>query len=93
MAFVNGFGSFNRGNVRNVGSRHCKTRLCMSAAGDVELMKLKLTPELERLTKSFRSFPEGKLRYQQLLHLATTLAPMEASLKVPENKVRTQKGN
>ena len=53
----------------------------------VDLSNLGLTPVLTSYVESLRKFPDDKLRYQQLLFLAAKCKPMEASLKVAENKV------
>jgi sulfur transfer protein SufE/stress-induced morphogen len=48
---------------------------------------LNLTPVLQKYTDSLRSTTDDKLRYQQLLFLANKCPPMDAALKIPENKV------
>lgn len=52
-----------------------------------ELKELGLTPELERLTKVFRSCPTDKMRQMQLLHLAQMGEKMDPALQTEENKV------
>eukprot|EP01039_Chlorochromonas_danica_P010140 gene10140-11223_t len=47
-----------------------------------------LTPVLASYAASFHSVVDDKLRYQQLLFLAAKAKPMDASLKVDNNKVR-----
>ncbi|CAN0507555.1 unnamed protein product, partial [Ectocarpus sp. 12 AP-2014] len=52
-----------------------------------DLKELGLTPELERLTKVFRSCPTDKMRQMQLLHLAQMGDKMDPALQTEENKV------
>lgn len=52
-----------------------------------DLKELGLTPELERLTKVFRSCPTDKMRQMQLLHLAQMGEKMDPALQTEENKV------
>lgn len=52
-----------------------------------DLKELGLTPELERLTKVFRSCPNNKMRQMQLLHLAQMGEKMDPALMTEENKV------
>jgi sulfur transfer protein SufE/stress-induced morphogen len=57
-------------------------------AAEDDTASLGLTPELEKVVKSFKMVPDQKLRYQQLLFLAKKLAPMDAALAVELNKVQ-----
>lgn len=57
----------------------------MSTSTDVK--ELGLTPELERLTKVFRSCPTDKMRQMQLMHLGQMGEAMEPALMTEENKV------
>lgn len=57
----------------------------MSTSTDIK--ELGLTPELERLTKVFRSCPTDKMRQMQLLHLAQMGEKMDPALQTEENKV------
>lgn len=60
------------------------------AAADAEATAadpLGLTPELRRVTNAFASIPDEKMRYKQLLFMATQLAPISKEAMVPENKV------
>jgi sulfur transfer protein SufE/stress-induced morphogen len=59
----------------------------MSAASS-NISELGLTPELERLSKAFKSMADDKMRYKQLLFLAAQSSPMPAELQTPENKVQ-----
>ncbi|CAB1110021.1 unnamed protein product [Ectocarpus sp. CCAP 1310/34] len=52
-----------------------------------DLKQLGLTPELERLTKVFRSCPTDKMRQMQLLHLTQMGDKMDPALQTEENKV------
>jgi len=56
-------------------------------SSDKEIEHLNLTPQLETMTKAFRSIPDEKLRYKQLLYMANQLKPMDPNLMTPENKV------
>mmetsp|Transcript_1180 Transcript_1180/g.3658 ORF Transcript_1180/g.3658 Transcript_1180/m.3658 type:complete len:284 (-) Transcript_1180:1332-2183(-) len=76
-----------RSRARNAQVRRRRPTLSMSAAGKAEISSLHLTPELEKTVNALRMFPDPKVRYQQLLHLASKLKPMDPSLKSPENKV------
>lgn len=57
------------------------------AGGKLTLKSFGLTPVLKKHTKVFHSITDDKLRYQQLLYLATTCPPMNKKYKIPENKV------
>lgn len=46
-----------------------------------------LTPELLKISNAFESIGDDKLRYKQLLFMATQLKPMEPASQIPENKV------
>lgn len=46
-----------------------------------------LPPKLQDMVLSLRSVSDDRLRYQQLLYLATKCAAMPNELKIPENKV------
>jgi sulfur transfer protein SufE/stress-induced morphogen len=58
----------------------------MSAVDDI-IQAYQLTDELAKMVRTLRNVPDDKLRYQQLLFLAAKAKPMDAALKVPENKV------
>eukprot|EP00953_Heterococcus_sp_UTEX-ZZ885_P011196 6483-Heterococcus_DN1.PRE.1 len=60
--------------------------MAMTTASDIKT--LGLTPELERLVKAFRSMPDDKMRYKQLLFMASQGKELPAALKTPENKVQ-----
>jgi sulfur transfer protein SufE/stress-induced morphogen len=62
------------------------SRMAMTTASDIKT--LGLTPELERLVKAFRSMPDDKMRYKQLLFMASQGKELPAALKTPENKVQ-----
>lgn len=66
-------------------ARHRRRAHHMSTSTD--LKELGLTPELERLTKVFRSCPNNKMRQMQLLHLAQMGDKLDPSLMTEENKV------
>lgn len=68
------------GSVRGRRVQHC-----MSTSTD--LAELGLTPELERLTKVFRSCPNDKMRQMQILHLAQMGEKFDEALMTEENKV------
>jgi len=53
-----------------------------------EITELCLTPELERLVKAFRSMPDDKMRYKQLLFMASHGGKLSDEHKVIENKVQ-----
>eukprot|EP00188_Purpureofilum_apyrenoidigerum_P002678 Plantae.Rhodophyta-Purpureofilum_apyrenoidigerum.ctg27451.p1 GENE.Plantae.Rhodophyta-Purpureofilum_apyrenoidigerum.ctg27451~~Plantae.Rhodophyta-Purpureofilum_apyrenoidigerum.ctg27451.p1 ORF type:complete len:290 (-),score=51.68 Plantae.Rhodophyta-Purpureofilum_apyrenoidigerum.ctg27451:273-1142(-) len=76
-----------RANGARTQVRRWRPMVCMSATGGVEVSSLHLTPELEETVNGLSMFSDPKVRYQQLLHLASKLKPMDASLKTPENKV------
>jgi len=57
----------------------------MTTTNDIE--SLGLTPTLEKYSKALNSVRDDKLRYQQLLFLASKCKPMPEEYKVPENKV------
>jgi len=57
------------------------------AGGKLTLKSLGLTPVLKKHAKTFHSITDDKLRYQQLLHIATTCPPMDKKYKTPANKV------
>ncbi|CAM9765129.1 unnamed protein product [Discosporangium mesarthrocarpum] len=57
----------------------------MSTAAEIQ--ELGLTPELERLVKAFRSMPDDKMRYKQLLFMAAQGEVLEPEVKIQDNKV------
>lgn len=59
-----------------------------STALHMSVVDYNLTPKLTSMAESLRIVPDDKLRYQQLLFLASKATPMDESLKVPENKVQ-----
>ena len=62
--------------------------LQMSASSETAVDPLGLTEELRRLTDAFQNIGDDKLRYKQLLYMASNgLEPMAEELKVEENKV------
>ncbi len=90
VAVVSGGGSFS--SHAALRSRR-PTPAAVSRSGaplmstSTELKELGLTPELERLTKVFRSCPTDKMRQMQLLHLAQMGEKMDSALQTEENKV------
>ncbi len=48
---------------------------------------MRLTPELLKIANAFESIGDDKLRYKQLLYMATQLSPIDPSQAIPENKV------
>jgi len=54
---------------------------------DIEIENLSLTPQLASMTKAFSTIPDEKMRYKQLLYMATQLESMDPSLMVSKNKV------
>ena len=46
-----------------------------------------MTPQLQKSVEDLHNISNDKLRYQQLLFLATKCKPMPVELKIPENKV------
>eukprot|EP00611_Tribonema_gayanum_P029005 TRINITY_DN7640_c0_g1_i1.p1 TRINITY_DN7640_c0_g1~~TRINITY_DN7640_c0_g1_i1.p1 ORF type:complete len:334 (+),score=115.50 TRINITY_DN7640_c0_g1_i1:47-1003(+) len=60
--------------------------LLMSTAPSIQ--ELGLTPELERLVKAFRSMPDDKMRYKQLLFMAAQGAELPSEFKTTDNKVQ-----
>lgn len=65
--------------------RHCTS--LSSSAPALELPDLHLTPALAKAATGLRSVPDDKLRYQQLMFLASKCPPMDPALKVDSNKV------
>lgn len=59
----------------------------VSSSSDNDIESLNLTPQLESMTRAFRSIPDEKLRYKQLLYMANQLQPIDPALMKPENKV------
>lgn len=68
--------------VRSARGPRCRTRAAPKMASEFSL-----PPKLAAAASALRSLPSDRLRYQQLLALATKLPPMPAELKTPENKV------
>ena len=65
--------------------RGCAAQRMSASTG---IKELGLTPELERLTKMFRSCPNDKMRQMQLLHLAQMdEEKMDPGLMIESNKV------
>ena len=58
-----------------------------SISMDVDVDSLGLTPKLRSYVQSFRDVPDEKLRYQQLLYLASKCDILSDEFKIPENKV------
>jgi len=54
---------------------------------DIDIEKLSLTPQLASMTKAFSNIRDEKMRYKQLLYMASQLEPIEPSLMVSTNKV------
>eukprot|EP00638_Chattonella_subsalsa_P002308 CAMPEP_0117744006 /NCGR_PEP_ID=MMETSP0947-20121206/6486_1 /TAXON_ID=44440 /ORGANISM="Chattonella subsalsa, Strain CCMP2191" /LENGTH=263 /DNA_ID=CAMNT_0005560841 /DNA_START=355 /DNA_END=1146 /DNA_ORIENTATION=+ len=50
--------------------------------------ELGLTQELEKLVNGFQAMPDDKMRYKQLLFMASKAEEMAPELKTPENKVQ-----
>ena len=57
------------------------------AESTLDMNDLGLTPVLEKYCLGLRGVEDDKLRYQQLMFLASKCAPMEESLKIDSNKV------
>uniref|UniRef100_A0A7S3EAV2 Fe-S metabolism associated domain-containing protein n=1 Tax=Rhodosorus marinus TaxID=101924 RepID=A0A7S3EAV2_9RHOD len=85
LGFVAG-GTLGNRRTRRDGAYRKRLGTIMTAA-DVEMSSLNLTPALEKMVSSLKMFPDSKVRYQQLLHYASTLGPMEPELKTEMNKV------
>lgn len=79
-------GTLGNRRTRRDGAYRKRLGTIMTAA-DVEMSSLNLTPALEKMVSSLKMFPDSKVRYQQLLHYASTLGPMEPELKTEMNKV------
>lgn len=62
-------------------------RVFSQMSTSVDIKELGLTPELERLTKVFKSCPTDKMRQMQLLHLAQMGEGIDPALMTEENKV------
>jgi len=68
--------------------RHCANIVCHSSISmDIDVDSLGLTPKLKSYVQSFRDVPDEKLRYQQLLYLASKCEAMSDEFKISENKV------
>lgn len=62
--------------------------ICLSFSLTLTLfMRLDLPPVLKGYVEGFRKVQDDKLRYQQLLFLASKSAALPDYLKIPENKV------
>jgi len=69
-------------------AKPCSTHHLQMVASNIDVDTLGLPPKLLKTVKLFRDVPNEKLRYQQLLFLASKLEPMPEELKIPENKVQ-----
>ena len=81
-------GAFQQSPCRRMHHHHTSlhsSSLRMSYSGTLE--ELNLPPRLEKFVTGLRNVPDDKLRYQQLLFLASKCKPMENSLKIDANKV------
>ncbi|CAM9710345.1 unnamed protein product [Chrysoparadoxa australica] len=65
-----------------------RPRSMLMSAAPGEIAALGLTPELERLVKAFRSMPDDKMRYKQLLFMAAQGKELEEADKTTANKVQ-----
>lgn len=72
---------------RTVPAQTRQGRVAHRMSTSTELKELGLTPELERLTKVFRSCPNSKMRQMQLLHLAQMGEALDPAFMTEENKV------
>ena len=70
-----------RDAIVRVHRRRARTR-AQSSASSTEM-----PAALQTLVGAFGAVPDPMLRYKQLLHLATTLEPLDAAHQTPENKV------
>ena len=73
-----GRGAFGHGARRSA---------ALSALNLEDVTSLSLTPVLEKYAIGLRGVTDDKLRYQQLLFLASKCSPMDDDLKTEENKV------
>jgi len=73
-----------RSSFKNLRRTQKLSSLLMTSIDHIE--QLGLTPTLEKYCKSLNAVTDDKLRYQQLLFLASKCKPMPSELKIPENK-------
>eukprot|EP00928_Gymnodinium_smaydae_P043271 TRINITY_DN2902_c0_g3_i2.p1 TRINITY_DN2902_c0_g3~~TRINITY_DN2902_c0_g3_i2.p1 ORF type:complete len:247 (-),score=42.50 TRINITY_DN2902_c0_g3_i2:370-1110(-) len=64
-----------------------RARLAATTPGASEAAVAELPAKLAATVSALRALPSDRLRYQQLMALATQLPRMPSELKVPENKV------
>lgn len=77
---------WGRGFSFKVSSKYPQYK-CLHALMEDNLETLQIPVKLKEMVAAMKNVPNDKLRYQQLLYLASQAAPLSDKYKVPENKV------